>query len=363
MSAESATKRRAFISGITGQDGSHLAELLLSKGYDVHGLVRHTSRGDAALINIEHLLPRLTLHRGNMMDACSLVTALRGCSPHEVYNNADQDSVDWSFAVPSEAMEVTYKGVANLITAVRYCCGYDVRMYQPISATVYGASNGPQDEDTSIHPQSPYACAKAAALHLCRYYRDCHGLKVSCGILYNHLSERRSREYLLPRLVDRALDIADGVADTMPVGDPDAGRFDVGWAPEYVEASWRMLQREEASDYVIGTGTAWSIREIAYHCLAAAGIENDREEYDRYSCLLTSDRQFKRRPGKPEHLLANPAKAKHVLGWEARTTLPDIIRRLVEHRREQRRLQRGPQGLHSENHTTPQCQPSQGGAA
>jgi GDPmannose 4,6-dehydratase len=270
---------RALILGIGGQDGSYMAENLLDRGAEVHGLHRRTSLGD--LSRIQHLLPRIALHRGDVCDPGSVYAALGKALPDVVYNFADQDNVDWSYETPGYSVQVTAGAVSTLLEAIK---GTQVKLLQPISATVFGDSPAPQDEDSPPNPLSPYACAKAHAWHLCKYHRRCYGTQVSCAILYNHDSPRRGPEYLLHRMCKAA---ATGVV--FECDDPSQ-IVDIGYAKDYVESMRRMMD-VEPDDYVI------------------SGSQLDLDDWARYCRCEVRRVGTKFRPGPKQNLVGNCAKA------------------------------------------------------
>ena len=240
--------KRALILGVGGQDGSYLAEILLESGYEVHGLVRHSSGNN--LWRIRHLLDKITLHKGDICDGVRLAMLIDELAPDEIYNEADQDSVGWSGKAPGYQIEVTYKAVSTILETLRYMGG-KVRFFQPVSSTMFGDQPYPHTETTPLKPQSPYACAKAAAFLLCQHYRREHGVYVSCGILYNHDSPRRGPDYLLQR-----------IARGEPLWGDLSTIVDVGYAPEYMEAAYQSLQQSESRDYVIATGRGYRIADL-----------------------------------------------------------------------------------------------------
>lgn len=272
--------KRALILGVGGMDGSHLADLLLERGYEVHGLARRSSYDNLA--RIAHVRDRVMVHRGDLADAASVERALRlsgaledGPSEVEVYNMADQDEVGWSNDVPGYSVSVTYGGPANVLSVMQFY-GSKARFFQPISSTVFGDSPAPQSDDTPLAPRSPYACAKAAAWLLCKHYRREHGVFVSCGVLFNHTSPRQKGTYLLPTIARQAVEVACGKRDRIELTGPDV-LMDVGWAPDYVGAAWEMLQKPEPTDSVIGTGWACRISELC--AVASDSAVNRRDLY------------------------------------------------------------------------------------
>ena len=319
---------RALIFGIGGQDGSYLADLLVEKNYEVHGLVRRSSSDN--LGRIRHLQDRITLHRGDVTDAVSVTRILRSVLPSEVYNEADQDSVGWSHACPSLTIDITGKALIPVLEFAKERNLRSVKIFQPCSAMMFGdaakqSSNTMpmfQDEQTRFNPQSPYAIAKVAAYHLCRYYREQHDVFVSCGILYNHDSERRSDHYLLHKICQRAVAIKAGKETDLPLGNLDS-KVDVGYAPEYMDAAWRMLRHEAPEDFVIGTEAVYTVEELVNLAAQTSGVKDLLER-------VTVDKEFWF-PGQRGFLRANANKAFALLGWQAKTKAPQLIERLVNH--------------------------------
>lgn len=240
--------KRALILGVGGQDGSYLCDILLEKGYEVHGLYRRSSVDN--LTRIAHVRERVTLHAGDVTDPSSQDVAFMRSSPHEVYHVADQDEVGHSFAAPGVAVAVTYGGTVNVLEAVRRCCPA-ARVFIPSSATVFGDAPPPQSESTPFDPRSPYACAKAAAYYAARMYREHYGLFVACGIMFNHDSPRRGGGYLLQR-----------IARGQPLWGDTEAVVDIGYAREYMEAAWRMMQLDTPDDFVLGTGVGYRIKDL-----------------------------------------------------------------------------------------------------
>jgi GDPmannose 4,6-dehydratase len=241
--------KRALILGVGGQDGSYLAELLLGKGYEVHGLYRRSSVDNLARLRAAGVLGRVVLHPGDVTDYESVDMAVCSCSPDEAYNLADQDDARWSETVPLYSVQATAGGAANVLRAAENYGAGRVRVFQPVSALIFGDAPAPQDVTTPLNPMTPYACAKAHALHLCRYYRVVHGMFVACGIMYNHDSPRRGPGYLLQK-------IARGVEIDGDLSRPVA----IGYAPEFVDAAWRMLQRP--LDLCVGSGRSYTVSSL-----------------------------------------------------------------------------------------------------
>ena len=310
--------RRALVTGVTGQDGSYLAELLLEKGYEVHGMVRRSSSDNYE--RIAHLGDRIRLHQGDLLDPSALLNLLRSVRPHELYNLAAQSFVPTSWAQPSLTGEFTALGVTRLLEAVRIV-DPEIRFYQASSSEMFGkVQEVPQRESTPFYPRSPYAVAKLFGHWITVNYRESFGLHAVSGILFNHESPRRGREFVSRHVSEAVARIKLGLADTLPIGNQDAHR-DWGYAREYVDVIWRMLQTEKPVDYVIGTGTAHSVREFIAEAFAHVGL--DPADFVRQD-------PSRLRPAEVDTLLADPSRAKRELGWEARTSFVELVRIMVE---------------------------------
>ena len=325
----SPTRKRALITGITGQDGSYLAELLLAKGYEVHGMIRRSSTFNTQ--RIEHLYedvhspdPSLRLHHGDMSDGNGLARLIGEIEPHEVYNLAAQSHVRVSFDQPNYTADVTAVGVLRLLEAIRDFqdhSGLPVRFYQASSSEMFGkVRETPQTETTPFHPRSPYAVAKVYAHWATVNYRESYGLHASCGILFNHESARRGETFVTRKITRAAARIKLGLQNNLYLGNLEAQR-DWGYAKDYVEAMWLMLQQDEPDDYVIATGETHSVREF---CEKAFGQLNlDYRDY-----VEIDPRYF--RPAEVDLLLGNPVKAKSQLGWEPRHSFDQLVGMMVE---------------------------------
>ncbi|HEX5984551.1 MAG TPA: GDP-mannose 4,6-dehydratase [Solirubrobacterales bacterium] len=309
--------RRALITGITGQDGSYLAELLLDKGYEVHGLVRRRPAPDRP--NLAGIAERLVLHEGDVTDERSVREAIGAAEPHEVYNLAAASFVPASWEQPVAGAECNALGPLRLLDAI-VASGCEARFFQASSSEIFGGSGGvPQDETTPLEPGSPYGAAKAYAHLLTGAYRRRHDLFACSGILFNHESPRRPRRFVTRRVSAGAAAIKLGLAEELTLGNLDARR-DWGYAPEYMEAAWLMLQADEPDDFVIGSGRAHSVAELVATAFAELGL--DPERYVR----------VERDPSRPEtddFALADPGKAREWLGWAPRTGFEDLVRLMV----------------------------------
>jgi GDPmannose 4,6-dehydratase len=310
--------RRALITGITGQDGSYLAELLLEKGYEVHGMVRRSST--ERFERIEHLRDRITLHQGDLLDQRSLVDTLRACRPDEVYNLAAMSFVAVSWIQPTLTAEFTGVGVTRMLEAVRETCP-EARFYQASSSEMFGkVRQTPQNESTPFYPRSPYGVAKVYGHHITVNYRESYGLFGCSGIMFNHESPRRGLEFVTRKISWHAAAIKLGVAKELRLGNLDAER-DWGYAVDYVEAMWLMLQQDLADDYVIATGTPHSVQECVEIAFDRVGLD--------WRQHVVVDEAFKR-PAEVDSLVGDASKARRELGWEPRTGFEDLIALMVD---------------------------------
>lgn len=310
--------KRALITGITGQDGSYLAELLLEKGYEVHGMVRRSST--ETFERIEHLTGQIQLHQADLLDQVSLLSTVRASAPDEIYNLAAQSFVPTSWVQPSLTGEFTALGVTRMLEAVRVV-DPSIRFYQASSSEMYGrVQQTPQSEETDFYPRSPYAVAKLYGHWITVNYRESYDLYAVSGILFNHESPRRGREFVTRKITESVAKIKLGLQDELHLGNTNAMR-DWGYAKEYVEAMWLMLQREQPTDYVIGTGKQNSVRDCFEAAFAYVGL--DPKDFVRTDPKLV-------RPAEVDTLLADPAKAKRELGWSARTSFKELVEIMVE---------------------------------
>lgn len=310
--------KTAVITGITGQDGSFLAELLLEKNYRVIGLVRRSSMEDKKLFNIEHLLnnKNLIIKNGDLTDSSSIWRVVQEFKPDEFYNLAAQSHVGASFTSPESTFEINSTGVLNCLEAIRNI-NPNTKFYQASTSEMFGDNiNVPQSETTTFSPVSPYACGKLAAHSLVVNYRKAYGLFACSGILFNHESERRGEQFVTRKITKAAARIRLGLQKELRLGNLEARR-DWGYAKEYVELMWKMLQHEIADDYVIGTGKTYTIRDFISCVSEAAGY--DLMEY------VIIDESFKR-PSEVPLLQANPAKARNLLGWQPKVDLKDLAK-------------------------------------
>jgi GDPmannose 4,6-dehydratase len=312
------TTRRALITGITGQDGSYLAELLLDKGYEVVGLVRRSST--VTFERIAHIQHRVTIEPGDLLDEGSLIAALSTHRPHEVYNLAAQSYVAASFVQPVLTGDVTGLGATRLLEAIRVV-DPDIRLYQASSSEMFGNAAAPQDEGTPISPRSPYGAAKAYAHFVAVNYRERYGMHVSCGIAFNHESPRRGHEFLTRKVTRGVAAIKAGLTDELALGTLRPMR-DWGFAGDYVEGMWAMLQRDEPRDYVLATGEAHSIEELVATAFARVGLNwSDHVVHDERLGRAT-DIQV---------LTGDATRARDELGWAPRTSFEQLVALMVDH--------------------------------
>jgi GDPmannose 4,6-dehydratase len=314
---------KALITGITGQDGSYLAELLLGKGYEVHGVKRrgssfNTGRIDHMYKDFHDAGTRLFLHYGDLTDAGSLAALLYDVRPDEIYNLGAQSHVAVSFEVPEYTGDVVAIGALRLLEAIRRT-GLDCRFYQASSSEMFGSTPPPQSETSLFHPRSPYACAKVFAHNTAVNYREAYGMYASCGILFNHESPRRGENFVTRKITRAIARIKQGLQEKLYLGNLDARR-DWGFAPEYVHAMWLTLQQPTPDDYVIGTGEAHSVREFAELGFACAGL--DWKEY-----VEVDPHYF--RAAEVDHLVADAGKARRLLKWTPTVTFPELVRTMV----------------------------------
>jgi GDPmannose 4,6-dehydratase len=310
--------RRALITGITGQDGSYLAELLLGKGYDVVGMVRRSST--VTFERIAHLQDDMTLVPGDLLDEASLIDVLRTHRPDEVYNLAAQSFVQTSFGQPVLTGETTALGVTRLLDAIRIV-DPDVRFYQASSSEMFGkVVEVPQSETTPLYPRSPYGVAKVYGHWITVNYRESYGLHATSGILFNHGSPRRGLEFVERKVTHGVARIKLGLDRELRLGNLEAQR-DWGYAGDYVEAMWLMLQQDEPGDYVISSGMTHSVRELCELAFGHVGLD--------YEDHVVQDERFFR-PAEVDLLVGDASKARKVLGWEPRTSFPELVRMMVD---------------------------------
>ncbi len=315
---------RALITGITGQDGSFLAEQLLDKGYEVHGLIRRSSSFNTERIDHLYRDPheeqvKLHLHHADLSDSSRLVRVIYEVQPDEIYHLGAQSHVRVSFDVPEYTTDVTGMGTVRLLEAIRDA-RVEPRFYQASSSEMFGASPPPQDESTPFHPRSPYAVAKVAAFWITVNYRESYGMHASNGILFNHESERRGETFVTRKITRALAAIHLGLQDKLFLGNLDARR-DWGYAPDFTDAMWRMLQQEEPDDYVIATGEAHSVRDFLDTAASHIGVDWERH--------VEIDPKYYR-PAEVDALCGDPSKAREKLGWEPKVTFKELVRIMVD---------------------------------
>lgn len=316
--------KRALITGITGQDGSYLAELLLAKGYEVHGLVRRSSSFNTARIDQIYQDPheshrRLFLHHGDMTDGVNLTNLVHEVQPDEIYNLAAMSHVKVSFEMPEYTASTDAVGTIRLLEAIR-AAGIACKFYQASTSEMFGATLPPQSERSSFHPRSPYGAAKLYSHWVTVNYREAYGLFAVNGILFNHESPRRGETFVTRKITRAVAAIQAGTQNEVFLGNLDAVR-DWGYAPEYVEGMWRMLQHEEPDDFVLATGVGSTVREFCQMAFHHAGL--DWEKYVRY------DARYER-PSEVDALIGDPTKAESVLGWKAKTRIAELAAIMVD---------------------------------
>lgn len=318
----SGDQKRAFITGITGQDGSYLAELLLAKGYEVHGLVRRvsTASGKGRTSRINHILDHVTIHWGSITSTSTVSRIIDTVQPHECYHLAAQSFVPDSFDDEQGTMHTNIDGTLSVLSALRRIAPR-CKFYFAGSSEMFGrAPQTPQNEQTPFYPRSPYGVSKVAGYYLTRNYREAWDLHASCGILFNHESPRRGVEFVTRKVTASIAAILAGKLDKLKLGNLDAKR-DWGHAREYVEAMWLMLQQDQPDDYVVATGTSWTVRQFVEVAFEMAGLD--------WRQFVVEDPAL-RRPAEVDILRGDISKARHHLGWEPKIPLQDLIREMLE---------------------------------
>jgi GDPmannose 4,6-dehydratase len=317
--------KKALVLGVSGQDGSYLAEILLEKGYEVHGMLRRSATGNTR--NIEHLIQNPDIHnrqfflcRGDLADPTSLYRIIESIRPQEIYNEADQDHVSWSYDMVGYSTDITGSAVGRILEIIRQV-DRTIRFFQPCTSNMFGKTDAAmQDETTPFYPQSTYACAKVMAYYLCRYYREAFGMFASTGILYNHESPRRTPEYVTRKVTQAVARITCGKQDRLILGDLSA-RIDWGYSREYMEAAWQMLQLDKADDYIIATGETHSVKEWVEEAFAFVNLRADDH-------VLTDPDLL--RPTKTSTLVGNIQKARREFGFNPRIRFTELVRMMVQ---------------------------------
>jgi GDPmannose 4,6-dehydratase len=316
--------KTALITGVNGQDGSYLAEFLLAKGYEVHGLIRRSSSFNTQ--RVEHIYHdphesgvHFRMHYGDLSDSGSLINLIRQLEPNEIYHLGAQSHVKVSFEVPEYTADSTGMGTIRMLEAIR-ASGVNTRFYQASSSEMYGAAPPPQNEETRFHPRSPYGVSKVFAFWSAVNYREAYGTFASNGILFNHESIRRGETFVTRKISRAVARIKAGMQDKLYLGNLDASR-DWGYAPEYVEAMWLILQRDEPEDFVIATGEAHTVREFVELAFDRVGLDWQRH-------VEIDPRYF--RPAEVDTLCGDPAKARDKLGWKAKTSFEELVALMVD---------------------------------
>jgi GDPmannose 4,6-dehydratase len=314
------SKKRALISGINGMDGSHLSDLLLSKGYEVFGIERRKATEDRT--NTAHLIGKVHFMKGDLADQNSLVRCLKESQPHEVYNLAAQSLVEDSWDTPEVIANTTGVGVLRMLESLREYSSKDIRFYQASSSEMFGKMvENPSKETTPFYPRSPYGVAKLYGHWIMKNYRESYGMYNCSGILFNHESERRGRQFVTRKVTHGVARIYLGLAENLALGNLEASR-DWGYAPDYVEGMWRMLQQPEPDDYVLATGITRTIRELLDEAFKAIGVD----DWSRY--IIKDEKFF--RPAEVDVLRGDATKAKEKLGWEPTTSFSEMVSRMVK---------------------------------
>ena len=316
--------KKALITGVTGQDGSYLVELLLSKGYEVHGLIRRSSSFNTQRLDDLYRDPhepgvRFLMHHGDLSDSGSLVNLIRDLEPDEVYHLGAQSHVKVSFEIPEFTADATAMGTIRILEAIR-ASGVQTRFYQAASSEMFGSAPPPQSESTPFHPRSPYGVSKVFAYWATTNYREAYGMFAVNGILFNHESIRRGETFVTRKITRAVARIKAGMQDKLYLGTLDAKR-DWGYAPEYVEAMWLMLQQDQPEDFVIATGESHTVREFVELAFDRAGLDPERH-------VEIDPRYF--RPAEVDSLCGDPSKASEKLGWKARTSFEDLVALMVD---------------------------------
>jgi len=318
-------EKKALVLGATGQDGSYLVELLLEKGYEVHGMFRRSATGNTK--NIDHLIKnpeifgkKFFLHKGDLSDMTSIYRIISDVKPDELYNEADQDHVAWSFATPDYSYNITGAAVGRILEVIRQV-NPKIKFFQPCSSNMFGkAAETPQKETTPLNPQSPYACAKVLAYTLVKHYRATYNIFASSAIFYNHESPRRTEDYVTRKITKAAAMISAGLQDKLVLGNIDA-KVDWGYAKEYMETAWNIMQIEKSDDFIICTGEVHSVKEFVDEAFKVVNLNPD--EY------VVIDKNLLR-PVETSILVGDTAKAKNAFGYEPKVKFKDLIKIMVE---------------------------------
>jgi GDPmannose 4,6-dehydratase len=310
---------RALILGINGQDGSYLAEILLSKGYEVHGLIRRTATGN--LHNIECIQDKIHLHYGDLAEPVSLHRVIAEVRPNEIYNEADQDHAGVSFQIPAYNFDVTGCAVGRILEIIRQV-DKSIRFFQPVTSNMFGqASECPQNEETEFNPVNPYSCAKVFAYYISHMYRKAYDMHVSLAIFYNHESPRRTEHYVTRKITRSVARIKAGLQDKLVLGDMSA-MIDWGYAREYMEAAWKIMQLDKPDTFIIGTGEVHSVKDFVEEAFGSVGLDYSRYVESSASLL---------RPVQNNVLQADISKARCVIGFDPKVKFKDLVKIMVDH--------------------------------
>ena len=311
--------RKALVLGVTGQDGSYLAELLLEKGYEVHGFMRRSATGNT--VNIDHILDDIEIQRGDLADPTSLYRVISRVKPDEVYNEADQDHVSWSYDSVGYSYDITGAAVGRLLEIIRQL-NPRIRYFQPVTSNMFGISDEKtQNEETPFRPQSPYGAAKVMAFVCCQYYRDVFGMYASTGIFYNHESPRRTDAYVTRKITKAVARISKGLQDKLCLGNLET-KIDFGYAKEYMVAAHQIMQLDEPDDFILSTGEVHSIQEFLDEAFSIVGLDpKDHVEFDpRFA-----------RPGNTSVLIGDHSKAREAFGFEPKVRMKELVKIMVDH--------------------------------
>jgi GDPmannose 4,6-dehydratase len=311
--------KKALITGVTGQDGSYLAENLLEKGYEVYGLVRRTSSYN--MQNIENIKNKINIVYGDLEVENHMCGFINDIKPDEVYNLAAQSDVRLSFDIPQYTSIATGQGALNVYEAVRKFSPYS-KIYQASTSEMFGSQPAPQNEETKMLPNNPYGVSKLFAHNMARVYRDSYNMFISCGILWNHESPRRGLNFVTRKICNNVAKIYKGQIENFSMGNMSAKR-DWGYAPEYVECMWKMLQQDKAEDFAIGTGEVHTVEEFMIEAFKCVGIE----DWSKY--VIIDKKLF--RPSETSYLMSDPSKAREKLGWEAKVRFNELVKIMMEH--------------------------------
>ncbi len=311
-------KKKALIFGVTGQDGSYLAENLLEKNYEVHGLIRRSATGNTK--NIDHILKDIVVHQGDLDDATSLYRAINQSGALEIYNEADQDHVGWSYDSVGYSCDITGKAVGVILEIIKQINPNEIKYFQPLTSHMFGKTKTMiQNEDEAFYPQSPYAAAKVMAYSLVRYYRDAFNIHASSAFFYNHTSERKNDDYAINKIVNSAIRISKGLQDKLELGPIDI-EVDYGFAPEYMEAAWNIMQLDTPSDFIVASSNPISLRDALKYSFSYFNLN--------YEDYVTYNKKFER-PSDNGRLCGDITKAKETFGFDPKITGEKLVDQLI----------------------------------